>query len=103
METSGRRRRDARCGVPALWLHASPHQQCGAVAAAVVLVVLAALASLEPAVRPAAAAVLVVEAVLLTRFRARVRRWRRREQRLAQEAARGQRALEAWLASRERA
>lgn len=92
-----------RCGARELWAHADLRQRSTAVAAAVLLVVLAALASLEPAALPAAAAVLSAVGVLLVRFRTGVQHRCRAERRISEQAARGQAELERWLASGEHA
>ncbi len=70
------------------------------VLAVVVLVAFTVLASLGHAVLPI---VLVGDAVVLARLRTVLRRRRREDRRIRDEATRGQRELERWLASGENA
>ena len=86
-----------------LWAQATLRQRSAATGGGVVLAVLAALASLEPVVLPVTVAVVVAEALVLARFRTQARRRRHEDRRIAEEAARGVRAMERWLASGENA
>lgn len=87
----------------ALWGHATARQRMVVLCCAVVLVVCAVLASLDPAVLPVVLAMLVMDAVLLTRLREVLVRRRLEDRRITVEAARGQRELERWLAFGEHA
>lgn len=87
-------------GRRALWAHVTAAEQVAVLAGAVVLVVFTVLASLDHAVLPV---VLLGDAVVLARLSAVLRRRRREDLRIRDEAARGQRELERWLASRETA
>ena len=87
----------------ALWAHTTARQRVAVVSGAVALVVCAVLASLAPAGLPVVLAVLVADAVLAARLHALLlRRWRD-DRRISDEAARGQRELERWLAFGEHA
>lgn len=87
----------------ALWAHATTRQRTAMVAGGVALVVCVLLVWLDPAVLPVVVAMLVVDAVLLVRLRTALLRRRHEERRVSDEAARGQRELERWLASGEHA
>lgn len=89
-------RRDPQGGV--LWAYATARQRAVVLGGAVVLVVCAVLASLDPAVLPVVVAMLVVDAVLLARLRTVLLRRCVEDRRISDEAARGQRELERWLA-----
>lgn len=86
-----------------LWAQATARQRSGVLGGAVVLVVCAMLASLEPAVLPVVLIMLVMDAVLLARLRTVLLRRCHEDRRISDEAARGQRELERWLAFGEHA
>jgi hypothetical protein len=98
MEATAAAPRPDPCGPRALWAHATAAERATVLAVAVVLVVITVLASLDHAVLPV---VLVGDAVVLARLRAVLRRRRREDDRIRDEAAHGQREIERWLASGE--
>jgi hypothetical protein len=83
--------------------HATVRQRAAVLAGAVVLVVFAALAWLDHSVLPVVLTLLVVDAVLLARLRTALRRRCLEDRRISDEATRGLRELERWLAFGERA
>ena len=86
-----------------LWAYATARQRSAAVAGGIVLVVLGALSAIDSTVLPLTAAVLVADALLVLRFASQQQARRETERRVGDEAARGLRELERWLASGEHA